>query len=109
VKPISLATPRPNSSLRAIAVPEAPSEGEPRYPVAYLDSYNGPELADEGTITFRYRVKRKTEERKPEGDGENCAYDLELTEIVKADFEEETDVDESAAEAMDRKIKRRAY
>lgn len=103
MKPISLAIPSRN--LGAVATIAPPVEDETRYPVAYISEYSGPELADEGTITFRYRIRRKTEEKR--GDTELCSYDLELKEVLKADFEDETNVEESAVEAMHRRIKRR--
>lgn len=81
---------------------------ETHYPRAYLDNFPGPELADSGTITFRYRVASKEEIPAKDGKPEQCHYRLELIEVTQATLEdEEASADESAEEAMDRKLRRK--
>ena len=111
MKPFSLAIPRPDNlpSDKGAVMQAPPEPAEPRYPTAYIDEYRGPELASEGLITFRFRLKEKTERTNPDGT-ETCSLALDLREVVEADLEDEEseiDPDETAAEAMDSKLKYR--
>lgn len=77
---------------------------EPSYPGAYLTLPEGSELPDSGEITFRFRVRRETEEKT--GD-KKCTYDLDLMAIVgaKADKSEDDGEDDNAAERIEKAFK----
>jgi hypothetical protein len=104
MKEISLGRPDEYGAVPAPA-PSPETSKTVRYPSAYIDEYDGPEIADEGTITFRYRLREKTERNTADGK-ENCTLVLDLVAITDVDLEDESDeVNETAAEAMDRRLK----
>lgn len=63
-------------SMSPMAMPER-SEPEMYFPSTHLEG-EGLELPDEGTITFRYRTNRESEDKRTE----TCCYDIDLLEIV---------------------------
>ena len=80
-------------------------KGEPSYPGVYLTFPEGTDLPDSGEITFKFRIRRETEEKQGE---KCCKYDLDLMSVtnVKADKTEVDDEEnDSAAIRLDKAFK----
>lgn len=111
-KPIDLGVSRSDLYPQPASVSPAQPEGK-SYPDTYIEGVEGLEFPDSGTVTFKFEKVREVEEKR---DGKKkCSYNLKLLEVQKIvpDAEEEEDdsdeySDETAAEAMDRKLKPKA-
>lgn len=87
----------------------APSSEAKHYPVLHLEG-SDLEFPEDGTATFEYCVKRRTESKNPDG-SERCEYDLEIRTLksVKATPGEKDEQpykrDTSAEDALDALMK----
>lgn len=112
-KPIDLGVSRSDLYPQPVSVSPAQPEGK-SYPDTFIEGVEGLEFPESGTVTFKFEKVREVEEKR---DGKKrCSYNLKLLEVQKivpdAEAEDEEDdgeySDETAAEAMDRKLKPKA-
>lgn len=74
------------------------SKCEPSYPGVYLTFPEDSELPDSGEITFKFRIRRETEEKQGE---KCCKYDLDLMSVVGVKGDKvEVDDEESDSAAI---------
>jgi hypothetical protein len=95
--PVNLGQSYEGLGVISTAPTPAPSE---HFPYVHLEFKEDElELADEGTITFRYRVSREAEDKKTG----QCSYDLDLLSVVgNTGKKEMKDDHEYAAENLDK-------
>lgn len=97
---ISLAT----SSLVPTTIPTPEPTPEESYPGTWLrfSSDKDPGLPEEGEITFRYCVRRKSAEYKPDDKEGTVEYSIDLKDIVDVRADGGKQKTESAEEALDK-------
>ncbi len=81
------------------------TDPEPYYPSVHITVPEDQlDMPDEGTVTFKYKLRRETTVNRPNGKTV-CEYDLDLTELTKykkAVDERPAKSDTSAGDALDK-------
>lgn len=108
MKSIKLGSAGPGAPVGGSLRDSAPEE---YYPTAHITvPEDEVEMPDEGTVTFKYKVRRETTVNRPNGE-KVCEYDLDLTELVKykkAVDERPAKSDTSAGDALDKLAKEKS-
>lgn len=93
--PINLGKPEPMFN----SMPDMASrDPEIYYPSVHIDLPEGVDLPEEGTITFKFKLNRITEDVK----NEKCCADLDLVSIVDTKASKSSKEEEYTGDTLDR-------